>query len=310
VKSKIAVMSFRGGQKNSFSFCLLEYFQENKRWVVSSLFDSKSSKQQSVDEIVADWIKEKDVEILTVDFPRTFPPCHSCEISCPGFKSCTVLDVNEITFKIRELLIVDSSEERENPKKYEQDRNRDTMFDYSKDILSKDAADYMLSRSFKRRLKKGFVPYWNRGVDFYIWYYYYDQLLELFNSSFNSFGNASYMILSRFSFIEKNIPAKTKIAEAVNKILLIELLRKKIITKKSILDLSSLEHVREARVSIIEKIEAHFNIFMYEYDLERIANNHRYFDAFLMSLNGLLLAENRNRTLPSWAGVDSFIIPA
>ncbi len=275
---KIAGLSFRGGHKSNFCFCLLEFYQENNRWVVSEFYDSGSAKNKDDDIVVAKWIENKGIDILTVDFPRTFPPCHGCKEVCSGIASCSVENVKIVTSQIKTLLENSDSSER-------------------------------LTKSFKRKLKKGFVPYWNRGIDFYIWNNYYDQLLDFFNSSFNSFGHSSYIVFSRFNFIERMISSRVKIAEADNKILLIELLRQKILNNREVLGLSSFDGVDSARLNIIEKLEKNFNIFIYDHDLNSIAKNQRYFDAFLMSISGLLLSEKRTSELPAWCGTDLFIIP-
>ncbi len=198
-----------------------------------------------------------------------------------------------------------------NPKKYEQERNKADEVVYNRDIFSKETSDHMLSRSFKRKLKKGFLPYWNRTLDFWVWKYYYDQILETFNTSFDSFGNVSLMILSRFSYIRRHFPKTLELFEANQQIILIELLRARIIQKKDIDLLSDIELGTEARIDLMKKIENKLDIFIYDHDLEILVKNPRAFDSFLLALAGQNVLQNKNRELPDWTRPKEtkFIIP-
>ena len=112
------------------------------------------------------------------------------------------------------LLTQDHARMVENPKKYEEERVEDNMVQHSRDIYKKTPEEHLLSKSFKRKLRKGFIPYWNRAVDFFIWKNYYDQLLTLFKISYDSFNNVSLMLISKFKYLLRHLPDNLEIYES------------------------------------------------------------------------------------------------
>ena len=307
----IGSLSMKGGRNDNFFFCLIEYYSDSGRWFLKSLLPVKDEEALDNDEAIRAWIHNFDVKQLVVDFPLSKPACERCEIECPGAMNCPEDGISLVKEKIRDLLNEDQKLINQNPKRYEQERNKADEVVYNRDIFSKETAHHLLSRSFKRKLKKGFLPYWNRTLDFWVWKYYYDQILETFNTSFDSFGNVSLMILSRFSYIKRHFPKTLELFEANEQIILIELLRSKIILRKDIDLISDIDLGIEARLDLIKKIESKLDIFIYNHDLEILVKNPRAFDSFILALAGQNVLQKKNRELPDWTRPEEtkFIIP-
>jgi hypothetical protein len=307
----IGSLSMRGGRNDNFYFCLIEYYAESDRWFLKSLLPVKDEEATSNDEALRGWINNFEVKELVVDFPLSRPSCYMCELDCPGSEQCQVSSVKNTREKIKTLLNEDQKLINQNPKRYEQERNKSDEFVFNRNIFEKETHHHMLSRSFKRRLKKGFIPYWNRALDFFVWKFYYDPILELFNTSFDSFGNTSLMTLSRFNYIKRHFPKNTKLFESNQHIVIIELLRAKIILKKDVELLSDIDLGIEARIDTIKKIEQHLNIFIYNHDLEILVKNPRAFDSFLLALAGQNVLQKKNVALPDWTmpSETNFVIP-
>ena len=290
----------KGGRKDNFFFCLIEYYESSQRWFLRSLLQVKDEEGLEGDDAIRSWIEDYSVKQLVVDFPLTWPACHSCELDCPGSDKCPVESVTSVKTRIEDILEEDKNIHAGHPKEYERNRNNDDEFDMGKGFWDKESHEHLLSRSFKRRLKKGFLPYWNRSADFWIWKYYYDQYLELFNSSYDSFGNTSLMILSRFSYLRRHFPKNIDLYEGNVNLTLIELLRSKILLKRDIHNMSDIEEGINARLDIIKKIEARLNIFIYDHDLELIVKNPRAFDSFILAVTGQRNLLEKVRDLPPW----------
>ncbi|WP_127718172.1 hypothetical protein [Halobacteriovorax sp. HLS] len=301
VQSKnIAGMSMKGGRKDNFFFCLIEYYESSQRWFLRSLLQVKDEEGLEGDDAIRSWIEDYSVKQLVVDFPLTWPACHSCQLDCPGSDKCPVESVTSVKQRIEAILEEDKEIHANHPKAYERNRNNDDEVDKGRDFWDKESHEHLLSRSFKRRLKKGFLPYWNRSADYWIWKYYYDQYLELFNSSYDSFGNTSLMILSRFSYLRRHFPKNIDLYEGNVNLTLIELMRSKNLLKRDILNMSDIELGIDARLDIIKKIEARLNIFIYDHDLELIIKNPRAFDSFILAVTGQRNLLEKVRDLPPW----------
>ncbi|MCF8060440.1 MAG: hypothetical protein K9K67_14150 [Bacteriovoracaceae bacterium] len=290
----------KGGRRDQFFFCLIEHFEEDNRWFLRSLLQVKDEDGLSGDEAIRTWIEKFKVKQMVLDFPLSQPACATCLLDCPGSHNCPEPSVLEVRKKMQEILDQDELLREENPKKYEQDRNFEDLFDYGRNLDSTPATNYMLSRSFKRRLKKGFIPYWNRALDFWVWCHYYNQILEIFNLSFDSFGSTSLMVQSRFSYLRRHFPEHLRLFEANGSIVLIELLRAGIILKKDLHDLADIEFGVDARIDIIRKIEKGLNIFIYDHDFELLVRNPRAFDSFLLAIAGQNKLMKLNSELPLW----------
>lgn len=307
----IGSLSMKGGRNDNFYFCLIEFYPESERWFLKSLLPVKDEEALDNDDAIRAWIYNFSVKQLVVDFPLSQPACLSCELECPGAQICPVPSVKITREKIKDLLNEDQKLINQNPKKYEQERNKADEIVFNRNIFEKETHHHLLSRSFKRRLKKGFLPYWNRALDFFVWKYYYDQILELFNTSFDSFGNTSLMIISRFGYIKRHFPKSLELFEANAHIIIVELLRAKIILKKDIELLSDIELGTEIRLDVIKKIENKLDIFIYNHDLEILVKNPRAFDSFLLALAGQNILQEKSLTMPEWTSPNStrFIIP-
>lgn len=308
----IAGMSMKGGRKDNFYFCLLEYYPDSSRWFLKSLLQVRDEEGRDGDDAVREWIEDFKLRQLVVDFPLSSPACHTCKLDCPGVEACPKTEVFPVRERIKRLLQEDMDILERHPKSYERARNLDDEIDVNKDVLEKETHDHMLSRPFKRRLKKGFLPYWNRAVDFWIWRHYYDQLLDIFNSSYDSFGNTSLMLISRFSYLRRHFPQDLELFESNAPVILIELLRSKIIQRKDIDLLNDIELGVEARLDIIRKIEKNLSIFIYDRDLEILVRQPRAFESFLMAVAGQNIQIGKSRKLPEWTQPEEtkFVAPA
>ena len=290
----------KGGRRDQFFFCLLDHFEGEGRWFLKSLLQVKDEDGLSGDDAIRAWIEKYDVWQMVLDFPLSQPACATCLLDCPGSALCPEPSVKEVRKRMDELLENDLKLMKSNPKRYEQDRNHDDSYDYNRNITHRQATDYLMSRSFKRRLKKGFIPYWNRALDYWVWTNYYDQLLEMFNLSFDSFGSTSLMVQSRFSYLRRHFPKDLSLHESNGAIILVELLRSGMVKLKDIHNLSNIELGVEARLDIIKDIEKNFNIFIYDHDLELLVQNPRAFDSFLLAVAGQNKILNNNQELPLW----------
>ena len=309
-KKNIAGMSMKGGKKDNFFFCLLEYFPKKERWFLNSLLQVKEH-QEDEDDVIRKWVENFYLKKLVLDFPLTLPPCYDCKLSCPGLNHCPKKNVKTIRTRIDSLIESDKLKKAENPKRYEQERNKDDEFDFSRDVMKRPTDKHILSRPFKRRLKKGFLPYWNRPLDFWIWTKYYDQQLEVFNNSFDSFGKASLMILSRFNYLKRHFPKDLSLFESNIQLALLELLRAKIITRKEVQGLGDFKAGPDFRHKVIKNIEKKVNIFIYHPDLEILETSSRAFDSFILALAGQRIQLGQVERPPAWAFAEKsqFVIP-
>lgn len=294
----IAGMSLGGGRKENFFFCLLEFFPDKKRWFLTSLRQVRDEEEMDRDEAITSWVDNYKLHRLVVDFPLTKPMCESCQLDCPGTAACSHPVVENVRSQMKSLLEEDSELVDKNPKRYEQNRNEDDLVHHTRSALYKETHAHILSKPFKRKLKKGFLPYWNRPIDFWIWKYYYDQILSLFNISYDSFGNVSVMLMHRFHYLRRHLPRDLSMYESSSHIVLIELYRSKIISKKNLAELDDMDMAPLARVQISKAIEKKLGVFIYEKDLELIAKNPKAFDSFLLALAGQSLLKGKVKDIP------------
>ncbi len=307
----IAGMSLGGGRKDKFFFCLLEYYSDSERWFLKSVLQVKDEDAEDGDDAIRKWATDFNLKDLVVDFPLTTPPCHDCELDCPGMKICPAEEVRDVRERMQVLLDTDKEIFEHHPKSYEKDRQEASEIRPSFNVLEKKPDNHILSKSFKRRLRKGFLPYWNRPIDVWVWENYYDHLLHFFNAGFDSFGNASTMLMSRFAYLRRHLPEGLSYYETSTYICLIELLRSKIITKSMITNLKDIDQGVNARALICKAIEEHLGIFIYEHDMNLICKNPKAFDSFLLAVTGHRVVLNEVSVLPRWCKGDgqSFAVP-
>lgn len=296
----IAGMSMKGGRKDNFFFCLIEFYPQKERWFLKSLLQVKDEETNDGDAAIRSWISKYQLTELVVDFPLSTPFCQSCELDCPGANVCPVEDVKEVRDSLNELIIQDGKIREDNPKLYERRRLQDLEFNPNRDFLSEVNDEHLLSRAFKRRLKKGFLPYWNRGIDFWIWRNYYDHLLEYFNQSYDSFGTTSLMILARFSYLRRHFPLTLRLYEGHVALTLIELMKAGIVKPSDVKDLMNFDLSVEAKLNILKSIEKGLNIFIYDHDLEILLKNPRAYDSFILALSGQRIQLNKTQGVPPW----------
>ena len=307
----IAGMSMKGGKRDNFFFCLLEFYPGKKRWFLRSLLQVKDEQTNDGDAAIRGWISKYQLSDLVVDFPLSTPYCQSCLLDCPGATVCPVDEVKEIRESMEELLFQDESIREDNPKRYEKERLKNIEFNPGRKVIHEINDEHMLSRAFKRKLKKGFLPYWNRGIDFWIWRNYYDHLLEYFNQSYDSFGTTSLMILSRFSYLRRHFPNSLNLFESNVNLTLIELMKAGIIKINDIKNLGDFELMASAKLNILKDIESALNLFIYDHDLEILIKNPRAYDSFILALSGRNIQLNKIRKVPDWAEIKEgpFILP-
>lgn len=312
MKKNIAGLSLGGGRKENFYLCLLDHYQKEDRWFLKSVLQVKDEHGTDGDQAIKSWINQYEIKEMVVDFPLSKPECYNCKLDCPGLSECKVDSVVNIRLMMDELLQRDEHLQKNNPKEYERRRNEDDEIDMAKCIFINKTTDLLLSRPFKKRLKKGYLPYWNRPIDFFIWCCYFDQMLKLFNMSYDSYGKVSQMLLFRLGYLTKHFPKNFSMYEGNLYITLIELFRKKIISKKLIFELTDLEQGVEARSEIIKAIEKKLKIFIYEHDLEIIIKNPRAFNSFLLALTGRQKIIDNISEIPKWANecTPRFLIPS
>lgn len=307
----IVGLSMKGGRKDLFYFCLLEYFPEQKRWFLKSLRRIKDKEDTPGDESIRSWMEDYHIKTMILDFPITNTSCQDCLLDCPGSANCPVESVVKSREKIEEILKLDRVYRETRPKDYEFARNLDDMVDYSRDLTKSDPEEHLISRSFKRRLKKGFVPYWNRAIDLWVWCRYYDLMLDLFNVSYDSFGQSSLMIQSRFAYLKKHFPRHVKLYESNEYIVLIELLKAGLINQRDLKNLYDIEEGLGIRLKLLKKIESDLGVFIYDHDLETLVQNPRAFSSFLMALSGRSHHLDRTYDYPEWVDDEEnpFIAP-
>lgn len=300
-KVSIAGLCLKAGRRDNFFLCLLEDFEGDNRLFVKSLLQVKDDQElDSGDQALAAWIEKYQLGQLVLDFPQTLPICHNCQLHCPGRDRCPQSEVQNVREKINKLLAEDQALLDKNPKEYERKRVEQEEFDYSRDILAAESDEPLLSRSFKRRLRKGHLPYWNRPLDLWIWCRYYDQMLKLFGQSYDSFGNSSLMLHFRFSYLKRHFPLHLELYESNIYLLMIELLRVGIVKKNQLCDLLDIEQGAAARLAILQALQKHFSIFIYDSDEETLIKEPRAFQSFLLGLSGWFHLHQQSIALPDW----------
>ena len=195
------------------------------------------------------------------------------------------------------------------PKEYERLRESLKAFDYSRDWLEEKTELPPLSQPFKRKLKGGFIPFWHRSIDLFIWIGFYDQMLKVLNYSFDSFGHTSMMIINRFNYLTNLLGPSINFYESNINVVLIQLLKNKIIDKNHLNGLRFLDETTiEDKKSLVLSLENNLNLFAYESDILDLILDPKMVHAFLLSISGKALIENSIVELPSWCE-EKFIIP-
>ena len=276
-KLKIGGLSLGGGGlQDKFFFCLLEYYPASKRW-----FAKLSFKKEGVDREteLARWIENFATKDIVVDFPLALPFCHHCTLSCPGMERCPVEGVKSSRERVHLLL-------------------------QSSDVAA-------ASKSLQKKLKRGFLPYWNRPIDVWVWEHYYDLLSHYFSRGFDCFGNFSLRLLSRFSYVKRQLPCGIDYFESYPLLCLLQLMQCGIVPPQTLLQLASVREKDLARANILSSIESKLKIFLYRHDFEFMVKNPRAFTAFLLATVGqrVILGELLNIPQAFLVGSPGFVLP-
>ncbi len=317
---RVAGMSIKSGRGDDVAFSLLENLGNN-RWFLTNLLKPSNEDGENIDRAFLEWPKKMNVNHLILDVPLSRPPCHSCLLKCPGIALCPVEEV--LTVKDQSLKILKSDQDLllQGRKSYEErrvDNNQLSSLDMdffapknSKVMGIKQSNEALLSKSYKRRLKKDFLPYWNRPLDFWVWQNYYDPLLNIFKFSYDSFGQTSFISYSRLNFLRKHLGEDIFLYESNIYIIFLEMLR------SNVINLSDLESTTdyivgpESKLNLIKKIEDQMGIFVYDQDLDMIIKDAKSFQSFILSCAGVALAKGTIRILPKWCSPNQskFIAP-
>ena len=313
MSQKTAGVHFKAGKSGQFIGCTLNHFEESNRWFLGSLIISNKIEKVDKDEAFIKWIHDNSINNLVLDIPLSMPICSSCTIECPGERNCQVEEVVNVRNELDFLLKNDFNESSNHPKEYERKREEQKYYDHHSSVLGDKNDGTPLSKSLKRRLKRGYRPYWNRPIDFFIWKKYYDYLLKLFNYSYDSFGQISLMINEKFSYIRRHFPSDLSLYESNVQVCLVELLRAKIISEKNVIGFRFVDDQSiDLRRNIVQEIEKNLNIFVYQNDSELLINEPKALNAFILAIAGQSKLLNRNLHIPKWClrESESFIVPA
>lgn len=310
MSKKVAGVYFYGGKASQFIACVFEYFGPGNRWVLDNLYFS-SNTEKCFSGSFDTWAKENKITDLVVNFPVDQTYCHSCQLECPGESDCPQKGVLQIKGVIDDILNKDQSFEKSNPKEYERKRNKEEEVIPRYVPFEKGKENKLLTKGLRKRLRKGYTPYWNRPIDVFVWLNYYDELSQIFNYSYDSYGHTSLMTVKRFDYLKKHL-RDISVWESNIQIGLLELLRYEILGHE---DLYGLKFVDEFSVSlrknIVSKIEQNLNIFIPNEDSAVLTFDPKAINALILSLAGLAKVQNQILQLPNWCknAHPSFIVP-
>lgn len=86
-----AGISLSGGKNTKTAVSVLEYYPQNKRLFLRSIYDNfRSTKGKSSDHYLYQFFakSEENFELLAVDAPLKLPKCMRCRLACPGYETC------------------------------------------------------------------------------------------------------------------------------------------------------------------------------------------------------------------------------
>jgi hypothetical protein len=292
---RIAGASLTTGKWEETYFCALHYFSEQKRWAVKSL--------HTFDRDIISF--HPPINSFTVDLPLHAGLCSEHVHALPP-KS-----VQFIQQMLNKQLDEDAIYAKTHPKKYEQERKRDELIDFKKHLLESRPTSSQLSLTYKRKLKKGFIPYLHRPIDAWVWMHYFDAMNEAFKVTFDSYGHVSVPLLQRFAYFRSQFPTTCDFFETNFWILLLELYRADLINKKQLLFERKGEEAIRFRSHIIETLESKLGLFIYDQDLSVLVRQPRAFASFLLAVAGLRRQQGDFYQLPKWALEQSsqFFVP-
>ncbi len=263
------------------------------------------------DLILVKHLKDAKIKGAIFDFPLSKSLCLSCTLTCPGSELCPKEPVKKVRHIINNLLEEDARLYKSNPKKYEVERKSDDLFDFDTDLLGKRTDEHVLSKAFKRRLKKGLSPYANRPLDFWVWQHYYDAYLSAFQSSFDSFGDVSFIHLAYYEYWQKHLPKDVALWETAPQLVLLELYRAEFIDKKQLLTLTDINQAPLSRLDIVRALTHRLHLVITETQLDKLVRHPRAFSSFLLAIAGLKLESLNYYDMPEYTEPEAthFFVP-
>ena len=296
-KNFVGAISVYGGKKDCFYLASVEHYPEGQRYFLSHL--QKFSEEQFA--LLGQTLASFNLPFVITDLPLDVPPCGNCTALCPGLKSCLHPQTRAAQKFLQDLLQQDRQRYTAHPKDYERQRAAEDLGERRPTLLS---------RSLRRRCKKGFNPYWHRPIDAYIWANYFDELQQYFKMAYDSFGNTSLMVWWRWQYWQKHLPESTIFWEGRSMLVLLALLRGQIIKVQDLRQLLDWQTGAAAKIKIVQQIERHLNFFIYDRDLEILIREPKAFDSFLLALAAVAADKGQIEHLPSWAASKApFILP-
>lgn len=292
----------------------LMYFEpienENSRYRLH-VKDQTNTNGHDHDLILVKHLKDAKIKSAIFDFPLSKSLCLSCTLSCPGSELCPQVPITQVRKIINDLLDVDSNLYKINPKKYEVDRKVDDLLELDSDLFAKRTDEHVLSKAFKRRLKRGLSPYANRPLDFWVWQHYYDAYLAVFQTSFDSFGDVSFIHLAYYQYWQKHLPHDTALWETAPQLVLLELYRAEFIEKKQLITLTDINQAPLARLEIVRALTHRLHLIITETQYDKLVRNPRAFSSFLLAIAGLKLEKQSFYDLPNYTEPEKthFFVP-
>ena len=83
---KVRGIHFSGGKSGQYTGVILEYFEKNKRWALTSLFSSEEVESRYREDSLIEWIDSNPADFTVVNVNDSHPICESCDLDCPGEK--------------------------------------------------------------------------------------------------------------------------------------------------------------------------------------------------------------------------------
>src|SRR5690606_8683716 len=104
---------------------------------------------------------------------------------------------------------------------------------------------------------------------------FHDLTLEMFKSSFESFGQLSTNTLQRFRYFLKHIPNEINVYESSPLFFYLELFRNGLVSRFDLEKLSDIELVTAIRGRILDGVDQLLDVFVYENDRENLIKDSR-----------------------------------
>jgi hypothetical protein len=255
-------------------------------------------------------IRNGSQKIFILDTPLTGPQCKNCRLECPGVKNCHALETVFIRGEIQKLLLVDEQECAQNPKKYEEERIASNRLDLMKNFLDKRTTDHLLSKSFKRKLKKGYTPYLSRPIDVWVWFHYFDPWLTVFKSTYDPLGHNSYVQFEKIDYLRRHLTGHP-LMESSATLILLELYRADLISKRQLLALTDLDQAALSRLEILRTVGHALGIKISTIQEDKIVRSPKFFQAFLLMLAGCQWMQRKCYQIedPYLSSAPNFIAP-